>query len=304
MKNFSAEDETSSKPCKNKEPRKRKNQPQNPAGFDGRTPEQDRAALRRKVKMFYDLQMLRMRSQGRVTNKAFGNPIQLHPGDIQILSNRADDLHRAETNALADVEDHLKTMPFYLGILSDKEKFRGIGPTMAGVILSEFDITRADTVSAFWKYAGLAPIPASRCKICQGLLKTSQDKFEHVAQNITCSERGRVLGPSETFASGATMRPVKGEKLPYNAFLKTKLIGVLGPVLLKTNSPWKKYYDEYKQRMRSAGKGMSDLHRHNAAVRYMIKMLLQTIWLCWRYFEKLPTREPYHQAKQKSIETL
>lgn len=39
--------------------------------------------------------------------------------------------------------------------------------------------------------------------------------------------------------------------------------------------------------------GYSDLHRHRASIRYMIKMLLRQIYIDWRTFENLPVREPY-----------
>ncbi|KKL82887.1 hypothetical protein LCGC14_1980250 [marine sediment metagenome] len=142
-----------------------------------RTPEQDRAALRRKVKIFYDLQRLRIQTAGRTLDRA--TEIELHEVDIAILDNRAKDLNRAEKEALKDVEAHLKTMPAFINILADKTRFKGIGPTLAGVILSEVDITRAPTISALWRYAGLAPIPCRRCKLCKDSLVKKGDAYKH-----------------------------------------------------------------------------------------------------------------------------
>jgi len=281
---------------------RRKNVPENFVGFEGRTVEQRRLALRKKVRIFYDLQRLRMQVEGRTTEKAKGAEIQLHAGDIQILGARSLEMETAEKNALKDIEDHLKETPFYVSVLSDKTVYRGIGPTMAGVILSEFDINRADTVSDFWKYAGLAPIPAMRCKACQALVKSEDSDGA-----ISYSHRGALtekkctvkqLTSEQLFESGESMRPTKGEKLPYNAFLKMKLIGVLAPVLLKVSSPWTKQYYDYKHRKQTQNWGMSDGHRHNAAMRYMIKIMLMKIHLDWRNFENLPIRASYHEEKQ------
>jgi len=85
-----------------------------------RTPEQDRAALRRKVRIFYDLQRLRMQTAGRTLDRA--TDIELHDSDVAILDARAANLHDAEKEALKDIEAHLKTMPAFKGILADKEK--------------------------------------------------------------------------------------------------------------------------------------------------------------------------------------
>jgi hypothetical protein len=283
-----------------------------------RTREQDRAALRRKVEIFYDLQRLRLQTGGRTYARADGTAIQLHEVDVAILEQRMKELERAEKNALADVAAHLRTIRFYNETLSDKVRYRGIGPTMAGVILSAFDIHREATVSQMWAFAGLRPMPARRCKACHTVVELSEREgvgghrgaasvvgiYKHT-RAATFKKAGEViedkkptcklttLTEEDTYASGKAQRPIKGEKLNYNAFLRTKLVGVLGPVLIKCGSPWRKFYDDYKHRKESAGWGRNDGHRHQAAIRYMIKMLLLDIYVGWRTCEGLPVREPY-----------
>jgi hypothetical protein len=264
-----------------------------------RTPQQSRLALKKKVRIFYDLQRLRIQCGGRTLNRAEGAPIILHEVDVAILERRMKELHQAEKNALHDVEDHLKTMPFYEHVLSDKEQFKGIGPTMAGVILSEFDIEREDTPSKMWAFAGLRPMPALRCQEChevvaEGVIHPKARKARKPGaeeQKIKCKYAGETKFPR--YESGVAQRPVSGQKLNYNAWLRTKLVGVLGPILLKVGSPWRRQYDDYKHRKTTAGWGKSDGHRHQAAIRYMVKMLLQDIWRKWREAEGLPVREPY-----------
>lgn len=268
-----------------------------------RTPEQDRAALRRKVRIFYDLQRLRMQTAGRTLDRA--TEIELHAADVNILDARANNLHDAEKEALKDIGAHLSSMDAFNNILADKNKYRGIGPTLAGVLLSEIDIHRCDTSSALWRYAGLAPQKGARCKSCKDtLVPNSKDGgWKHEYKRKAKCAQGDTLSDDQTFESAQAEKPKKGEKLHYNKFLKTKLVGVMGPCLLKANSPWRKFYDDYKHRITCAGKGMSDGHRHNMANRYMVKMLLLEFWKEWRTLEGLEVRVPYQEQYLGHVHT-
>jgi len=275
-----------------------------------RTPEQTKLALKRYVHFFYDIQRLRLQCAGRTYQRPDGVNIYLHEVDVAILESRAKGLEKAEKEALSDVAHCLQTIPFYTEILSDKSRFKGIGPTMAGVILSEYDINRYDTVSKMWAFAGLRPMPAYRCKTCHSVMRHKDlNSFEHepervfkkkfqkdpereVAPKKPCS-KGKFVNLDDVYESGMAQRPHKGETLTYNAWLRAKLVGVLGSVLLRVNSPWRKFYDDYKHRKTSAGWGKNDGHRHNAAVRYMVKQLLLEIWREWRTFQGLSVRPPY-----------
>ncbi len=92
---------------------------------------------------------------------------------------------------------------------------------------------------------------------------------------------------------GLSVRPVKGQKNDWNKYLRSKLLGVLGPSFLRSNSPYREYYDNYKFRKQSAGWGKSDMHRHRAALRYMVKMFLRDLYIAWRGIEGLSIRPPY-----------
>jgi len=257
-----------------------------------RTREQDRAALRKKVRMFYDLQRLRMQCAGRTAHKGPDNEVQLHEVDQAILDRRAKELLKAEKDALKDVKEHLKTLPAWKQIL---EPIRGIGPTMGGVILAEFDIHREERVSQMWSFAGLAPIAARRCKTCSAVVEPDGNDYKHPKSVVPCVHAGKRVNDDQTFASGHAARPKKGETLRYNAFLKTKLVGVLADSLIKSKSEYTKFYYDYKQRKESAGWGRSQAHRHRAALRYMIKMLLIDIHTQWRQLEGLPVRPSYQE---------
>jgi len=235
-----------------------------------------RLGLRKYVRVFYDLQRIRMQVGGRTKNTASG--IELFEEDKAQLKFREDELSKAEKSALKDVNASLKHFAFYKDLLSEKPRYKGIGPTMAGVIMSEYDIHKADSPSKFWAFTGLAVIDGQR------------------------------------------QRLKKGEKAPYNTFLKAKMVGVLADSLIKCKSPWTKYYyDKKAQWATEMGKcatcegtgkykktkcgncegtgtgprGKSDAHRHRVAMRYMVKMLLLDIWRQWRRHEGLAIRPSY-----------
>ena len=64
---------------------------------------------------------------------------------------------------------------------------------------------------------------------------------------------------------------IKGEKRPSKKIKCPNCSGTGGP------APW----------------GASKAHRHTAATRYMVKMLLLDLWKAWREIEELPIRPPY-----------
>jgi hypothetical protein len=101
-------------------------------------------------------------------------------------------------------------------------------------------------------------------------------------------------------------RKKKGEKCPFNQFLRSKLCGVLGSGFLKCNSPYREYYDNMKHRLESENWGTESKnptdkkrpkagHQHKAANRYMVKMFLRDLYVAWRTLEGLPIRKPYDE---------
>lgn len=313
--------ETTKPDAKVKKPRKTRADKEKEAPADVSVPmtaARRSVALGRLVHLFYDYQRLRMQTGGRVVGDQ--SEIVLHPKHVDMLNELFEDTKAAEARVFNQIKKLLKDVPFYAQVLSDKKKYKGLGPTMACVILSEFKIERADTVSKMWAYAGLRPMPAHRCRFCNSLVVldkgcdldvpelAAKATFTH-AKGTKCvpyvAHPGAVPVPgtlavipaTQVYVSGKAQRPTKGEKLPYNAWLRSKLIGVLGPCLLKCNSPWRKFYDDKKLYYQSKCLGVSDGHRHNMSMRYMVKMLLLDIYIEWRKIEGLPVRAPYSEAK-------
>ena len=186
----------------------------------------------------------------------------------------------------------LDRIPIYTQYLSD---VRGVGPAMAAVLITHLDPHKARHVSSFWKYGGLDVGP-------DGAGRSRRD--EHLVDREYEDKNGKMA-----------MR----RSVTYNPFLKTKLVGVLGPSFLRSNSPWRQAFDGYKHRINSdpgrikisVGEWKklnaaddSDVRNiwtpgriKNAAVRYMVKQFLADLWVTWRRLEGLPVTESYAVGK-------
>lgn len=183
------------------------------------------------------------------------------------------DLEESEKRHFANLGKILLDYPIFTEYLNT---IKGIGPAMAGVIVSEIDIGKAKYVSSIWAYAGL--------DVAQDGNGRSRKKEHLVERAYTNSE-----GEAATRVG-----------ITFNPFLKTKLIGVLGSSFLRSkNDPYSGIYANYKHRLESHPKwaDRSKGHRHNAAIRYMVKCFLIDLYSNWKRIEGLPAERPYHEAK-------
>ena len=96
--------------------------------------------------------------------------------------------------------------------------------------------------------------------------------------------------------NGEREKPVKGEKLHYNKRLKSTCY-LVGSSFLKSNSPYRQIYDNAKEYYEINRTDWTKLHRHNAAMRKMIKVWLSHLWEVWRKLEGLPVRNIYAEDK-------
>lgn len=183
------------------------------------------------------------------------------------------DLERSEAEHFRRLGNALKGIPIFDTFLDD---IKGIGPAMAGVIISEIDIRKARHPSSLWAYAGLdvAENGAGRSRKAEHLVEreyTTKDGEQKTRKSIT-----------------------------FNPFLKTKLTGVLASSFLRAgDNKYSRIYRDYKLRLESHAKyaEASKGHRHNMAMRYMVKMFLIDLYAAWRPLEGLPVSQPYHEAK-------
>jgi hypothetical protein len=212
--------------------------------------------------------------------------MNLSEADKEFLSVISKNLGKIEDSIEKNVTEIVEKHPMWEAFFKN---IRGIGPKSAGILISTINIHRANTPSALWMYAGLGVVPHVKCTTCgheSWHNKTICQKIKGEKQ--ICGGVTIPIGDER-----GIQRLVKGEKVGFNKFLKTKLLGVIATNFIRLGSEYRKYYDDYKTRLESKNWGKSKKHRHNAALRYMIKMLLLDVYKVWRPLEGLSVREPY-----------
>lgn len=159
---------------------------------------------------------------------------------------------------------------------------RGVGPKMAGVIVTEIDIRKCNSISALWKYAGLDVVV--------------YEKDGEMVEEGRCRKKPHLVEKTYTTREGTEEKTVG---IAFNPRLKTKMIGVLGASFIKLGGPYREIYDNYKHRLENHPKHMEKTkgHRHAMAVRYMIKEFLADLWTEWRTLEGLEVRPRYNEEK-------
>ena len=246
--------------------------------------EMSRDNLRKLVQVRYDYQDLRIRTSNRLSKKADGSNQNkddaILPEDkIPQIRSLLDTSKDMEDEIEAAIKSEVEKFPIYTEFLS---KVKGCGPSLSAILISSIDINKAVYASKMVQYAGLNP----------GMQKGKRKDAD-----------GNIIETDELVRGD---RPTKGYLLPYNAFLKTKLMGVLAGCMLKANSQYKIYYDNMKERLSNSDKSVngktdrkwkdeSKSHINMAAQRYMIKMFLQDLYGVWRELEGLPVRRPYQE---------
>jgi hypothetical protein len=216
-----------------------------------------------------------------------------------VLLHQYEALEKQEREHFRHLGEALEAFPIYIDWL---EHQRGIGPAMAAVLMSYFDVRKAERPSQFWAYAGLDVGP--------GIASDPEHKLARSRRKEHLVEREYVTRDGETKTKLSTT---------FDPWLQSRLLGVLGGSLLRNASPYRKYYDEYRHRIetdpnRRKGtltekkaerkKGIIDetiwhpLRIHRASMRYMVKQFVADFWRAWREIERLPTVPTYHEAKQ------
>lgn len=195
------------------------------------------------------------------------------------------------------LEEALEEVPVYTAWLSDQ---RGIGPALAAVLVTWFDVRKAERPSQFWAFAGLDVGP---------------DGFGRSRRKAHLIER-------EYEARDGTMKTKMSTT--FDPWLQSRLLGVLNTSLLRSGSPYRKHYDNYKHRIETdtarpkgtlldkknlrAADRLEEaealwhpLRIHRASMRYMVKMFIADFWRQWRLVEGLPVVPTYHEAKQGHV---
>ena len=92
---------------------------------------------------------------------------------------------------------------------------------------------------------------------------------------------------------GEAERLRKGEKAHFNRRLKIscRLVGIA--LMRAKNVHYRKEYEVSRTHYDTAHPDWTDGHRHNAAMRKVVKLWLSHLWEAWREMEGLPTRSPW-----------
>jgi hypothetical protein len=215
------------------------------------------------------------------------------------LIHQYEGLEKLEREHFRHIGEELEGFPIYTDWL---EKQHGIGPALAAVLVSYFDIRKAERPSQMWAFAGLDVGP--------GIASDPDHKLARSRRKEHLVEREYVTRDGEVKTKLSTT---------FDPWLQSRLLGVLGGSLLRSGSPYRKYYDEYKHRIETdpnrrkgtlADKkkdrqaGIVDetiwhpLRIHRAAQRKMVKEFVADFWRAWRLSEGLPVVPTYHEAKQ------
>jgi len=230
------------------------------------------------VRSYYDYQHERIAMDGRLGQTKTGTlkkkAADRDPALLVYLQDRRDEIFAMEKGLEKEIAEMISKHPLWIHFLSN---VKGCGPVMAAVIVTEFDIHKASMVSNLVSFMGAAP---------------GKD------------------------------RRVKGEKCRFNQFLKSKLCGVLGSGFLQAKSvPYSGYY--YNRKMRTENSDMLvnerirmedrkgeykgkkiwvvkwrdayPLHRHQDAIRIMMKEFLKDLYVAWRELEGLEVRKPFSE---------
>lgn len=218
-----------------------------------------------------------------------------------------------------DIADLAATEP----IIELMTRVKGVGPMLAAKVVSQIDITRAQSVSALWRYAGYGVVNDYAVKVeyadengdrqtqLLGVCDTPIDARELMMRTLDISGSTGGVGLEDTEAhliymgdlgariwievDGKREKPVKGEKLHYNRTLKTACY-LVASSFLKCSSPYRRLYDNSRERYEQTKPEWTKLHRHHAAMGYMTKIWLSHLWETWRILEGLSVRDAYVHA--------
>ncbi len=274
------------------------------------------------VRSLYDLQKVRIELSNRVAahREMYGESVVLETIRNSAMLARDGEVLLAKAVGVAvagvDIAEWLQAV-------------RGVGPVMAGVLISEVgDPARFENVGKLWAYCGLAvERTCDTCKRPDHSKSVDNDGVEVIKWNIM--DKDGVLycaacNDGKSKFRGHAPRRSKGSKSHWHVQFRGKLLGVLAPSILRArgddNTYAQHYYQhrerllgkrcglspgEHKKTLRDADakttqealqdNGCTNGHMHRKALRYMIKMFMQDFLVQWRTIRKLTVRPPYKE---------
>jgi len=191
---------------------------------------------------------------------------------------------------------------------------RGIGPCIAGGLLSWIDIHKAIYVGNLWKYAGLAvTVDRMECPECNEVYTDVPNVEARIAKGMPkepprCEKDGTFLR-----IFGHSNRREKGKMLGYNPRVKT-LCWKAGESFVKQDpkrSGYRRLYEQFRTKIEdkiAANNGFChkehkndkgnpigcfSAHKYAMAKRAAVKIFMSHVYLKWRGLLGLPVHDPY-----------
>jgi hypothetical protein len=236
-----------------------------------------------QIKESYDRVTDGIAAESRKKNYKFDGVLQTE-AEILFVQNYLD-LLANEKEAFKRLDKALRCDDFYVSWLS---AVKGIGPAMAGVIISELDPFKAKYASSFWAYCGLDVVNVF-----------DPETGELIASEGRSRKKTHLVESKYTAADGTEQTKMG---LSYNPWIKTKLLAVVASSFMKAgNEKYVQIYQNYKFRQLNRPelqerKGLKAI-AHKRATRYMIKMFLIDLHTAWRTHYGLEVYPSYAEAK-------
>jgi hypothetical protein len=219
------------------------------------------------VKIYYDVQDVRIASENRLRTVGVVEGVNVSH------------LKKLEKEIRNRIHENYKDDPLYKWLRS----IRGIGPVLAGGLISGIDIRKAEHVSSLWKYFGYHVVNGEAVKKRRG---------EKLGFNPDMRTLGYKIADSFVKHRTPVYRQIYEER-------KKKAMEKLHhPEINPENCPkYEKCMEELKRKATRLGRGVKAppcaKHIHLRACRETVKEFLRHLWVKWRMMEGLPVSKPY-----------
>jgi hypothetical protein len=267
------------------------------------------AKLKILVGAYYDVQKVRIMQSLRVQDLTRRGVLD---------EKRAETLHeytdKRLENSEKDIALYIKTLverqPIWTEWLKD---VNGIGPILAGGLIAFIgDISRFDTISKLWAYAGEHTL--WRCKNCEARafpneveknrwMEKTFLRLKEVNERATKKEKANeealrakvgkmVCSCEHPEAVQERARRKKGELMEWNPYLKTHCWKI-SDAFVKKKGAYRSLYDKFRAEEDRNHPELTDGHRFARATRRTVKVFLAHYWIVARKQKGLSTRPPY-----------
>lgn len=246
--------------------------------------------LRALVDSYFSAQKSRIGWGNRLDAVKRGVDVQEDPKLLQAQFYH-DQFHAIEEKAFDEIATELETYKVWPWL----KRVKGIGPTLAGKLLSEIDIKRAQHVSSLWAFCGLGLRQGEgekwQCTECSEPAFTDHDVALFHVQSMHGLESAPETG-LKVLPNWQIQRLRKGVKIDYSPRLKATCY-LIGTSFLRCGSPYRRVYDSAKEYYKAKRPDWTLKHQDMAARRKMVKIFLSHLWVKYRQAEGLAVSKPY-----------